>query len=207
MADHAARSGEPRGSHNADVRGQSLVEFSLVVPIFLLIVIALIEFALAFHGLLSINFASRDAALFAAEMSSDSGADCIILQSIEEDVDKPAREAGIEEVRVYWATDTGGVMPGNPVNVYHRVGSTTCALPDGASVTVPYTLVGAAGYPEDQRCDVLGGCGGAHDSVDTIGVRITYTHTWVTPLADILSFGGPGFEFTHSTAMRMEPSL
>ncbi|HWM73881.1 MAG TPA: TadE/TadG family type IV pilus assembly protein [Nocardioides sp.] len=199
MTGHAARPSEPRG--------QSLVEFSLVLPIFLLIIIGLIEFALAFHGLLSINFASRDAALFAAEMSSDSGSDCVILRSIEEDVDVPAREAGIDEVRVYWATDTGGVMPGNPVNVYHRVGSTTCSLPDGATVTVPYTLVGAAGYPEDQRCDVLGGCGGAHDSVDTIGVRITYTHAWVTPLASILSFGGDGFQFVHSTAMRMEPSL
>jgi Flp pilus assembly protein TadG len=207
MADHAARAGKPRGGQYTGVRGQSLVEFSLVVPIFLLIVIALIEFAVAFHGLLSINFASRDAALFAAEMSSDSGADCIVLQSIEEDVDRPASEAGIDEVRVYWATDTGAVMPGNPVNVYQRVGSTTCSLPDGVTVTVPYSLVGAAGYPEDQRCDVLGGCGGAHDSVDTIGVRITYTHRWVTPLANILSFGGDGWQFTHSTAMRMEPSL
>jgi hypothetical protein len=98
-------------------------------------------------------------------------------------------------------------MPGNPVNVYHRTGSTTCSLPDGATVTVPYSLVGSAGYPEDQRCDVLGGCGGAHDTVDTIGVRITYTHSWVTPLASILSFGGDGFQFTHSTAMRMEPAL
>jgi TadE-like protein len=100
MADHAARAGKPRGGQYTGVRGQSLVEFSLVLPIFLLIIIGLIEFSLAFHGLLSINFASRDAALFAAEMSSDSGSDCVILASIEEDVDTPAREAGIDEVRV-----------------------------------------------------------------------------------------------------------
>ncbi len=47
----------------------------------------------------------------------------------------------------------------------------------------------------------------AHDSVDTIGVSITYSHSWVTPLANLISLGGSGFQFTHSNAMRMEPSL
>jgi hypothetical protein len=74
-------------------------------------------------------------------------------------------------------------------------------------MTVPYSLVGAAGYPESMRCDVLAGCGGAHDTVDTIGVQITYTHGWITPLPNIVTLGGSGFEFTHSNAMRMEPSL
>lgn len=195
------------GAASGEPRGQSMVEFALVVPIFLLLVIGLMEFSVAFHALLGINFASRDAALLAAEAASDSGADCVILESIESDVSVPADDTSIEEVRIYWATDTGGVMPGNPVNVYVRTGSTTCSLPDGVSMTVPYSLVGAAGYPEDMRCDVLAGCGGAHDTVDTIGVQITYRHDWVTPLASILTLGGTGFEFTHSNAMRMEPSL
>ncbi|HEX2766993.1 MAG TPA: TadE/TadG family type IV pilus assembly protein [Candidatus Limnocylindria bacterium] len=184
-----------------------MVEFALVLPIFLVLVIGLMEFSVAFNALLGINFASRDAALLAAEAASDTGSDCVILQSIERDVDAPANRSRIQEVVVYWATDTGGVQPGNPVNVYRRTGSTTCSLPDGATITVPYSLVGAAGYPEDMRCDVLAGCGGGHDTVDTIGVSISYRHTWVTPLANIVTLGGSGFEFTHSNAMRMEPSL
>jgi Flp pilus assembly protein TadG len=184
-----------------------MVEFALAFPIFLLIVIGLIEFGTAFSALLGVNFASRDAALLAAEAANDAGADCIILQSIESDVDAPSRATRIEEVRIYWATDTGGVMPGNPVNTYQRSGSTTCGLPDGTSITVPYSLVGTEGYPLVDRCDVIGGCGGAHDTVDTIGVSITYQHSWVTPLAQLISMSGTGFEFTHSNAMRMEPSL
>jgi Flp pilus assembly protein TadG len=184
-----------------------MVEFALILPIFLVLIIGLMEFSLAFNSLLGINFASRDAALLAAEAASDAGADCIILDSIESDVNAPADAAHIGEVRIYWATDTGGVMPGNPVNVYRRTGSTTCSLPDGVTMTVPYSLVGAAGYPESMRCDVLAGCGGAHDTVDTIGVQITYTHGWITPLPNIVTLGGSGFEFTHSNAMRMEPSL
>lgn len=184
-----------------------MVEFSLIIPIFLLLIIGLMEFAFAFNALITVNFASRDATLLAAEAASDSGADCIILTSIDEDVSGPSARAQIREVRVYWATDTGGVMPGNPVNTYRRTGSTTCALPSGSSLTVPYSLVGAAGYPEDARCDVIGGCGGSHDTVDTIGVSVTYAHGWVTPLANLVSLGSTGFQFTHSNAMRMEPSL
>lgn len=184
-----------------------MVEFVLVFPLFVLIVIGLMEFSLSFNALLAVNFASRDAALLAAEAAADAGADCVVLGSVEDDIGAPASAGRVQEVRVYWATDTGAVMPGNPVNVYRRVGSTTCALPDGTTLTVPYSLVGSAGYPESQRCDVLVGCGGGHDSVDTIGVSITYAHQWATPLANIISLGGSGFVFTHSNAMRMEPSL
>jgi TadE-like protein len=184
-----------------------MVEFVLVFPIFLLIVIGMIEFSLAFNALLAVNFASRDAALLAAEAANDAGADCIVLESVEEDIAAPANRALIQEVRVYWATDTGAVMPGNPVNVYRRSGSTTCDLPDGSIITVPYSLVGTAGYPVEERCDVIGGCGAGHDTVDTIGIAIAYTHGWVTPLADLVTLGGTGFEFSHSNAMRMEPSL
>lgn len=197
----------PQTAADSDVRGQSLVEFSLILPIFLLLIIGLMEFAVSFNALLAVNFASRDATLLAAEAAGDAGADCIILQSVESDIGAPASPARIQQVRVYWATDVGAVMPGNPINLYQRGGSTSCLMGDGTTITVPYTLVGAAGYPESMRCDVIAGCGGGHDSVDTIGVSISYGHRWITPLANIVSLGGPGFDFTHSNAMRMEPSL
>lgn len=188
-------------------RGQSAVEFAMVFPIFILLVVGLIEFSLAFNALLSINFASRDAALLAAEAASDSGADCIVLDSIENDVNTPARGSLIQQVRIYWS-DQNGVEVANAANVYARTGSLTCTYPDGAQLTVPYSISGTAQYPESDRCDVLDGCPGTppHSGLDTIGVSITYTHEWVTPLANLVSFGGPGFEFTHSTAMRMEPA-
>ena len=188
-------------------RGQSAVEFILVFPIFILIIIGLMEFSLAFNALIGVNFASRDAALLAAEAAADAGADCVILKSVESDINAPADRDRITEVRVYWATDTGAMMPGNPVNVYRRTGSTTCTTPGGSIITVPYSLVGVAGYPVSIRCDVIGGCGGSHDTVDTIAVQIRYTHVWATPLARLVSLGGTGFSFEHTNAMRMEPSL
>lgn len=189
-------------------RGQSAVEFALIFPIFILLVVGLLEFSIAFNALLSINFASRDAALLASEAASDAGADCIVLDSVESDVNTPAQGSKITQVRIYWS-DQNGVEKPNAANVYARTGATTCTYPGGETITVPYSLVGGAQYPEADRCDVLDGCPGtpAHAGLDTIGVSITYIHTWITPLAQLVTFGGSGFEFTHSNAMRMEPVL
>ena len=48
----------------------------------------------------------------------------------------------------------------------------------------------------------LAGCGGSHTSVDTIGVKVTYQHTWLTSFARIT---GTGVTFTESAIARAEP--
>jgi Flp pilus assembly protein TadG len=183
-----------------------MVEFALVFPIFILLIVGLIEFSLAFNALLSVNFASRDAALLAAEAGEDSGSDCVVLSSIDEDVQPPASRVRISQVRIYWA-DSQGTELG--ANVYARTGTTTCTLPDSTTIVVPYTLQSGSNYPENERCSVLAGCpeDPAHTELDNIGVSITYSYTWITPMAQIITFGGPGFTLTHANVMRMEPVL
>lgn len=183
--------------------GQSMVEFMLLLPIFIVLIIGIMEFAVAFNALLAVNFASRDAALLAAEAGSDSGADCIVLSSVEADVGPPANTTWIQQVRIYHSDQQGNELV---ANVYNRGGSTSCLMVDGTTITVPYTL-GVAGYPEADRCDIMAGCGPGHPGVDTIGVSITYSHSWITPLARVVTLSGTGFTFTHSNAMRMEPVL
>ena len=88
--------------------------------------------------------------------------------------------------------------------------STTCTLRSGATLTVPY-LASSTSYPASSRCNILAGasagCQAGHPSVDTIGVRITYLHAWVTPLANLASLDGTGTTLVQSNAMRMEPVL
>ena len=48
---------------------------------------------------------------------------------------------------------------------------------------------------------MLAGCGGAHTGVDTIGVRITYQHFWLTSFARLI---GSGVTFEETTATRVE---
>lgn len=52
--------------------GQALVEFALVLPLFLLILFGIIEFGFAFAFKMQVQNASRDATRYAAIHSSDS---------------------------------------------------------------------------------------------------------------------------------------
>ncbi len=186
-------------------RGQTAVEFALIFPIFILLIVGLIEFAFAFNALLSVNFASRDAALLAAESGANTGSDCVILDSIDDDVQLPASRVRISQVRIFWADEQGAELA---ANVYSRTGATICTMPDLTTVSVPYTLQSGS-YPVNERCSVIAGCpeDPGHTKLDNIGVAITYAYTWITPLAKIITFGGAGFTLTHANVMRIEPVL
>jgi hypothetical protein len=186
------------------MRGQALVEFSLVVPLFLTIMLAIIEFGFAFNAVLAINFASRNAALTAAEGGDADGTDCLVLRAIEGDVAAPADRARIGRVEIFRA-DRNGDRIGDATVYARSEGSTTCEYAGGLSVTVPYALV-ADGYTEADRCNVLAGCEGGR-SLDLVGVEITYTHAWVTPLRSFVGGNPGGFTFDRSNATRMEPVL
>ncbi|MGH2491247.1 MAG: TadE/TadG family type IV pilus assembly protein [Candidatus Limnocylindria bacterium] len=181
--------------------GQALVEFALVLPVFLLLVFGLVEFGFALNAGVSVNFVSRVAALLAAEGGRTEGTDCMVLRAIERDLMSPATATRISRVEIYWSDANGDQIASN-VNVYTRGGSLTCSYASG-SLTVPYTL-GTEQYPETERCDVLAGCGGLHTTVDDVGVRITYAHQWVTHVGQTIA---GSITFQRSTAVRMEPTL
>lgn len=191
--------------------GQTLVEFALVFPLFLLLTFAVIEFAFVFSGMLGISFATRDAALIAAEAGNAEGADCVVVRAVDQAVTSPGDDNRIQAIIIYRADRNGNEMLGVS-NTWTRGGSTTCI--DGSPI--PYTQT-SNGYPEESRCnvvagDVSGGCEAGHDGLDTIGVRVSYVHRWVTPLGGFSGpgfggQGGSGFTLTQSNSMRMEPVL
>lgn len=188
-----------------DEPGQSLVEFALVLPIFMLLLIGLVEFAVTFSIILNVNYASRDAALLAAEVGDGSGADCLILQRLNSALNGATNQGAIDEIRIFWADANGGELG---ADVYTPVGTpTNCLLNDGSTLTVPYHLVSAT-YPAAERCQIIMGCGGLHSGgLDTIGVTITYHHDWLTPLPNLVQIPPNGITFTRSNTMRMEPIL
>lgn len=183
--------------------GQSLVEFALIFPLFFLILMAVVEFAFVMNANASIDFATRDATLTAAEAGDSSGADCSILRALDSSMTAPANNGRVNEVRIF-KSDTNGNALG-PVNVYDRSGTTSCPLADGTPATVAYHQVSSS-YPEASRCNELQGCK-VQTTVDTIGVQISYLYGWVTPLNSLLELSGPGYTLVKSNAMRMEPVL
>jgi Flp pilus assembly protein TadG len=186
-------------------RGQTLVEFALVFPIFFVMFMGMVEFAFAFNAILSVNFASRNASLYASEAGNTAGADCVILSAIERDVSAPANAKNITKIEIYRAKSNGDQYSTSEITTFTRTGSLTCTFPDLTTQTVPYTRTGN-GYPESARCNILAGCGGTHTGVDHIGVRIYYTHPYVTPLSNFVGTGS-SIQFDRANVMRLEPNL
>lgn len=182
--------------------GQALVEFAVVLPVLLLLLFGLVEFAFVLNASSSVNYASRVAALLAAEGGTMEGTDCMVLRSIEGALTTPTTPTRVSRVEIYWSDSNGDQIASN-LNAYERTGTLTCAYGNGSTVTVPYTRT-TGNYPESERCDVLAGCGGLHTTVDDIGVRITYAHQWVTSFGQRIA---PSIIFQRSTGVRMEPTL
>jgi hypothetical protein len=180
--------------------GQSLVEFALILPVLMLLIVGLVEFALAFNSRDSVFFASRDASMLAAEGGNIAGTDCVVLDRVDRDIVSPARPVRVQTVKIFWS-DRNGVEQNGEENLYTRSGSTTCNYGNGNTLTVPYTLTSST-YPESVRCDVLAGCSVSHPGPDNIGVTVTYTHSWVTSVAKIAL---SSLTFSLTSATRVEP--
>lgn len=183
-------------------KGQAIIEFAMLMPVLLLLVVGLVEFSFVWNSRNSVLFASRDGSMLAAEGGNLDGTDCVVLARVESDIVSPASSIRVQQVAIYWS-DRNGDQIGSNQNVYTRSGSTTCTYADGSTITVPYTLT-TAGYLETDRCNVLAGCGGSHTTVDTIGVRVTYQHFWLTSFARMT---GTGITFTEASITRAEPQL
>jgi hypothetical protein len=181
-------------------------------PVFILLLIGLVEFSVTFSIMLNVNYASRDSALLAAEVGDGLGADCLILRRLDDALGGgAAHHSGIQQVRIFWADANGNQIA---ANTYDEGGvGTTCTLADGSTTTVNYTAVsGGLNYLSSDRCTVLAGCsldsqGRSHPGLDTIGVSIRFHHAWLTPLPNLVQLPPYGVTFDRSNTMRMEPVL
>jgi Flp pilus assembly protein TadG len=191
-------------------KGQALVEFAFVFPIFMVLLTAVIEYGFLMNANLASSYATRDASLVAAEAGNNTGADCAILKKIEDDINGPSDPNNITNVQIYWADAVTGAIKGTNIDTYTR--STTPDLPctvGGVSFNLKYLVNPTINYPTTARCNVINGasCASGHTGLDTIGVQITYNYTWHTPLKGLLGFSGSGWTIVRSNAMEMEPVL
>lgn len=190
-------------------RGQSLVEFAIIVPLFLFLLMTLIEYSFAFNSILSADYATRDAALLAAEAGNNANADCVILSKVDEDMSPPTDRSRIQEVWIYRADDVGNPIGGSlnpwsaPTAQQYTRGGTDCG----------YTKA-VDNWPPEDRCNILNGetCPYGQTGVDQIGVRVVYNYMPHTPVAMpflglVLEIRGDEFIIVKSNVMRMEPVL
>jgi Flp pilus assembly protein TadG len=180
-------------------RGQALVEFALVIPIFLTLVVGISEFSFLLTSKTGIAFASQNATQLAAELGDSAHADCLIIEQIEKDLQSPIDVSKVTAVSIFW-TDLNG--SNKAANTWTRAGSFLCP----GNITIPYTQ-SASNYPEADRCNILSavGCAPGHNSIDWVGVSITYQYSWITPLPGMIGLTGSAPLFVETHTSRMEP--
>ena len=206
------RLGHPLSRRKNRSPGQALVEFALVIPIFILMFVALAEFAFLFTAYVEIGFASHDGSSVAATYGNTAGADCATIERVNADTGAPANRNQIISIDIYWVdTSTPNGLPvSGAENIYTYDGlSHQCQKPDGTIISTPFSQTGF-GYPEADRCNVNLhiSCGVLHQTVDTIAVKITYQYRWITPFPAFVSSGSPsplGPLITQTNVMRLEP--
>ena len=125
------RSGVESGQERSGQRGQGLVEFSLVLPFVVVMVMALLELSLAMGASLAVSRASQGGAHVAASAGNIAGADCLILRRVEEAIRAPNDANDIIEVVIERTALAGDHSYGQ--QVWKRSDSTACQLADGSS--------------------------------------------------------------------------
>jgi hypothetical protein len=185
--------------------GQALVEFALVVPLFLTLVVAIFEFSFMFTTHVSASFASRDGSQIAAELGDAPCADHAILKRIQGDMQAPIDPNKIVTIDIFWA-DVNGNVKGGAINSWDFGGTSSCPLPDGSVISVPFHQT-ASSYPLNARCNIVSaaGCQAGHTTIDTIGVTVKYQYAWVTPLSNLIGLAGSAPLIVQTSYMRLEP--
>jgi Flp pilus assembly protein TadG len=187
-------------------RGQSLVEFSMIVPLFLLLLLGLLELGFAFDHLITLSYASREGARTGSALASGSKlGDCTqvdeyVVSAVQRVLDSPGSPVAghlgdVTEIRIYradaagnetsaanvWTPGTGPSVDGEPLK-----------FTETAYHWAPCTRSNATSNP------------------DSIGVSVSYTYRAVTPLASLLRlFGGAGWAtlpMSDRTVMALNPT-
>ena len=202
--------GHPSKRHRS--RGQSLVEFALVIPIFLTVFMSIVEFSFLFASFVSVGFASHDAVQLASTYGDTGNADTLILQRITNDINAPANPTRVVNVDIFQVdTTTPNAAPvtGRETIYKYDGGSHPFTLPGSTTtINLPFLQI-QDGYNEANRCNVNGGigCTLGKTTVDTIGVKITYQYGWMTPFPALIGGSGDGPLLTQINIMRLEPVL
>jgi TadE-like protein len=172
-------------------RGQGIVEFALVLPIFMMLLLIILEFGLAFNHSLTVGLATREGARVGAALATGGVTDCTDTQTINVDqqiiaglqriLKSPGSDvvmSHIAQVRIYKATVTGAEV--GPVNIwtYAGPGLGPTADPGPPADKLDFTQQ-SVGW---KACDRNNGA-----NPDSIGVAVRYNYALQTPLGSFMN--------------------
>jgi hypothetical protein len=172
-----------------------MVEMAIVLPVFILLIFGMLEFGLAFKDKLAMAHATGRGSRVAAVQGNEAEADHLILKGFESGLAAAVSLDSVLYVDIFKANTDGSPA------VWDRY------VPDGSACgwsPCPAIVPGPPvyGFPADYKpCD-RDTSFDPIDGLDTIGVRVTYTHTWVTGVLGLSSS-----TWVETTRARMEPKV
>ena len=205
---------QPPAPVRAGERGQSLVELALVIPIFLMLLLGMLEFGMAFDHVITISYATREGARAGSALVNGGGAtgcasgqspnaavvDPQIIAAVERVLTSPGSQVRLEqisEIRIFQATTTGAETAGS-VNVWSYAPG---AGPDVDGLPLDFSPVSAAWQP-CSRTNTL--------PAPSIGISIRYRYAFSTPLGGIFALVGgsasSGLDVSDRSIMAMNPT-
>lgn len=194
-------------------RGQSLVEFALILPVILMLLLGLVEFGFVFVHHQGLEYATREGARTASALANGKNGQngtpiATTCQSIDDQVIAAVQRvitgkgsilplANVSQIRIYkWDDTTNG--PATPtssnVNVWTPVSS-------GGNVVdgIPLKFKWTSG--SWMACNRLNGL-----TPDSVAVDISYSYTFSTGLGSLLRLAGvPSLPMTDVTVMVLNP--
>jgi len=194
--------------------GQSIVEFAVVVPVMVLMLLGMLEFGLAFNHHMTIEYATRESSRTGAALARGGSSNCVggvdsqdvdeqtiaAAQRVLKSPGSPIRMADITDIQLYRANSSGGQV-GTQVNVWNYNPGAGPDLDPGPAVDRLDFSRASTGWPVCSRS--------SGPNADSIGVRIEYTYRFSTPLGSIIGYlGGSSFTqlpITDRTVMALNP--
>ncbi len=180
-----SRGGRPTDGES----GQSLVEFAFVVPVFMLLLLGMLEFGFAFEHDQTLAYATREGARVGASLGdgstnykcgsmTDQDFDAPIIAAVERVLTSPGSPidlASVSSISVYLAK-TDGTPTAGKVNIWTPASSGTPSV-DGKALDFKMTTTGWTGAVRNNGAPA-----------DSLGVSISYTYQFRTALGGILRF-------------------
>jgi Flp pilus assembly protein TadG len=197
----------------AGSEGQAIFEFAILIPLFLLVLVAIFEFGFVFNHNLTLEYATREGARTGAALGNGDG-DPTVCASIDAQIVAAAQRvltapgsavdlSRVSSISIWRATSTGATDTSVGVFTWTNTGPGTGPTVDGARLgfSPPSPLPGTW-----RPCSRVA----TGTTPDSIGVSLTYSYAMQTPLAAMLSFvGGRGaatLAMTDRTVMALNPN-
>ena len=194
--------------------GQSLVEFALILPVIMFLLLGMVEFGFAISHDTSIVTATRQGARVGSELvdgtnhkgtsgvsAASQSVDPQIIGAVEGVLisdGSPVNISQVQMIEIFRADPDTGTMTSFDNVWVPAPGHTGPQLPGSSPAQYLDFKQQSANWDASTRSGAT--------TAKSIGIRITYTYKFITPLGSIIAAFDPGqITMTDQTIMSMEP--